>query len=324
MGLFGRSFKDAHKGRFHVRILVTGGAGFIGSHIVDAYLQAGHEVAVADNLSTGFRRNVNPQVRFHETDIRSDEFTRFFLSFKPDIVNHLAAQMDVRESLKRPMFDAEVNIHGTIRVLEACVESKVKKIIFASTGGAIYGEPVALPATETTPTAPLCHYGVSKLAGESYVTLYGRLYGLKHTILRLPNVYGPRQNPHGEAGVCSILASMILRGETPVLYGDGAPLRDYVYVDDIVRANLQALERGDGEVLNLGSGRGTSVMDLFNALQEIAGTSIRPSLASLRPGEVERIYTSGAKAARILDWQPEICLNDGLRRVYASIARPHS
>jgi len=296
------------------KILVTGGAGFIGSHVTDAYLEAGHEVAVVDNLSAGLRRNVNPRAAFYEVDVRSENLADVFDQERPEYVNHLAAQIDVRRSLSEPMFDAEVNILGGINLLEQCVKHHVKKFLFASTGGAIYGQPRTLPAGEDCAPNPKCHYAASKLSFEYYVKLYRTLYHLPYTILRYPNVYGPRQSPEGEAGVCSILIGQMLRGKTPTLYGFGAPLRDYVYVGDIARANVIALEKGEHAILNLGSGRGTSVRELFTALKELLSFEGEPLLKPLRPGEVERVYLTGDRAAEVLGWRPEVNLRDGLRQ----------
>lgn len=298
------------------RILVTGGAGFIGSHVVDAYIAAGHEVIVVDNLATGFRQNLNPRARFHEMDIRDKALADLFAQEKPQIVNHLAAQIDVRRSVLEPAFDADVNVLGTINVLENCRLHGVEKFLFASTGGAIYGEPdpAELPLSEDYFPRPLSHYGTAKLAGEHYIRLYGLLYGLRYTILRFPNVYGPRQNPHGEAGVCAILVGLMLEGKRPVLYGHGAPTRDYVYVGDIARATVQALEKGDGETLNLGSAVETSVRDIFDVLRRLIGFQDEPDLQPLRPGEVNRIAITGDRAREVLGWQPEVGLEEGLKR----------
>jgi UDP-glucose 4-epimerase len=301
------------------KILVTGGAGFIGSHVTDTYIAAGHDVVVVDNLLSGSRKNVNPKATFYETDIRSEELGLIFAREKPQFVNHLAAQIDVRRSLQEPLFDAEVNILGGLNLLELCVKNKIEKFLFASTGGAIYGEPPALPASEETPPHPKCHYAASKLAFEHYIELYRVLYGLRYTVLRFPNVYGPRQSPEGEAGVCSILAGLMLRGKTPTLYGFGNPLRDYVFVGDIARGGLLALDKGDGEIINLGSGKGTSVRELFDTIAEILGFTAEPKLEPLRPGEIERVYITGDKAARILGWKPEVPLREGLRRIVEHI-----
>lgn len=301
------------------RILVTGGAGFIGSHVVDAYVAAGHEVTIVDNLFSGCRENLNPKASFIETDVRSVDLANVFAEVKPEVVNHLAAQIDVRRSLEDPLFDADVNIMGGINLLENAVKHGVSKFIFASTGGAIYGEPKNLPADESTEPNPKCHYAASKLSFEHYLKLYNNLYKLRYTILRFPNVYGPRQRHDGEAGVCSILAGMMLRGQTPTLYGFGEPLRDYVYVGDIARANLLALEAGDGACVNTGSGRGTSVRELYDNLAAIIGFKAEPNLAPLRPGELEKVYLTGDAAERVLGWRAEVPLREGLERTVAHI-----
>ena len=301
------------------KILVTGGAGFIGSHIVDTYIAAGHEVAVVDDLSMGQKRFVHPEAQFFQIDIRDPQLVEVFAQVQPEYVNHLAAQIDVRRSVQEPVFDAEVNILGSINLVELVVKHRVKKFLFASTGGAIYGEPAELPASEDCPPNPKCHYAASKLAFEHYLQLYHNLYQLTYTILRFPNVYGPRQNPEGEAGVCSILSGLMLRGQQPTLYGHGTPLRDYVYVGDIARANLMALDQGDNRVINLGSGQGTSVRELFDTLARIIGFDQEPKLAPIRPGEVQDTYITGALAEQILQWKPETPLEDGLREVVAFV-----
>ncbi len=296
------------------KILVTGGAGFIGSHVVDAYVDAGHHVTVVDDLSSGCGDFLNPKAKFYELDIRSAQMTEVFEDEKPEVVAHFAAQIDVRRSLQDPLYDADVNVRGSLNLLELCVAHNVKKFIFASTGGAIYGSPEKLPADESTVPLPESQYGTSKLCVEQYIGLYGRLHKLPHTILRFPNVYGPRQSPHGEAGVCSILAGMMLAGETPTLYGHGAPLRDYVYVGDIARACVLALKKGNGATVNLGSAKGASVRELFDIIKGLTGFSGKPVMRDLRAGEVEKIYITGAKAAEVLGWKPEVSLKDGLAK----------
>lgn len=295
-------------------ILVTGGAGFIGSHVADAYIAAGHQVVVVDNLLAGVRENLNNAATFIELDIRSPELAAVFEQHKPDYIAHLAAQIDVRRSVEQPAFDADINILGGINLLENAVKHGTRKIIFASTGGAIYGEPKSLPADENTVPNPKCHYATSKLSFEHYLGLYYNLYKLPYTVLRFPNVYGPRQRPDGEAGVCSILAGMMLAGKTPTLFGFGTPTRDYVYVGDIAAANLLALEKGDGEILNTGSGKGVTVRELFDHLKEIIGFEGEPNLAPLRPGEIQASYITGARAKEVLGWEPKVELREGLEK----------
>jgi UDP-glucose 4-epimerase len=295
------------------KILVTGGAGFIGSHVVDAYIAAGHSVAIIDDLSTGTRENVNPAATFHEMDIRSDDVAGVFAKEKPEVVNHLAAHIDVRRSVEEPVHDASINIQGGLNILENCVKNKVRKILFSSTGGAIYGVQDKLPASETANPEPECHYATSKLSFEHYIALYKRLYDLDYTILRFPNVYGPRQRPDGEAGVCSILSGLMLDGKAPTLFGHGTPLRDYIYVGDIARGNVLALEKGSGMTLNLGSGKGTSVRELFDVLKDCLGFEGEPVLADLRAGEVQESYITGDLAKEVLGWSPEMPLETGLK-----------
>jgi len=301
------------------RILVTGGAGFIGSHVVDAYTAAGHEVMVVDNFHAGIRENLNPAAAFVELDIRKPELENVMREFRPEVVNHLAAQIDVRLSLEDPMFDADVNIIGGLNLLECCVKAGTKKFLFASTGGTIYGEPAVLPADENTEPNPKCHYAASKFGFEYYIKLYKTLYNINYAILRYPNVYGPRQRPDGEAGVCSILTGLMLAGKRPTLYGYGEPLRDYVYVGDIARANLMALDRGDAVCVNTGSGRGTSVRELFDTLKDIIGFEGEPDLQPLRQGEINSVYLTGDRAREVLGWEPQVSLRDGLAKVVEHI-----
>ncbi|MCC6488005.1 MAG: NAD-dependent epimerase/dehydratase family protein [Candidatus Hydrogenedentes bacterium] len=302
-----------------MKILVTGGAGFIGSHVVDTYIALGHEVVIVDNLSTGSRNLLNPHARFHETDIRLPALAEVFETEKPEAVTHLAAQIDVRRSVEEPSYDADVNILGSLNVLENCVKSGVRKVIFASPGGAVYGEPTQLPVDEDCLPKPLCHYGAAKLSVEHYIYLYRHLYNLDYTVLRFTNVYGPRQSPHGEAGVCSILIGLMLSGKQPTLYGFGEAVRDYVYVGDIAQAAALALNKGGGEVMNLCSGIGTTVREIFDILKEILSFPHEPILRDLRPGEIQRIYASREKAARVLGWVPEMSLRDGLERTVRHI-----
>jgi UDP-glucose 4-epimerase len=303
-----------------MRILITGGAGFIGSTIAESYVSAGHEVAVIDNLSTGRRENVPPGVLFYLGDITAAaEVERVFADFRPEVVSHHAAQMDIRRSLREPLFDASVNILGSLSVLEMCVKFGVKKFIFASSGGAIYGEPQILPATEATPEMPISHYGVTKLTVERYLHAYHRLYGLQFCALRYANVYGPRQNPHGEAGVVAIFTGQLLRGETATIYGDGSKTRDYVFVGDVVAANLLALERSDCGVFNVGRGVQTSDFEMFTAIRDAVGCTDEPVFAPHRNGEVQHIALDAKAAAGGLGWKPKVGLAEGIRRTVAHI-----
>jgi len=301
-----------------MRILVTGGAGFIGSHVADHLLGRGHEVAVVDNLSTGKRENVPEGVRFHEADVRSG-LGEVFGEFRPEAVAHLAAQMDVRRSVREPAFDADVNVLGTIRLLESCVEHEVRKVVFASTGGAVYGEQREFPAKEDHPQYPVSPYGVSKLAGERYLHYYETQHALSYVVLRYANVYGPRQDPHGEAGVVAIFCGKLLEGGTPTVFGDGLQTRDYVYVGDVVRANLLAAEAKAGEAINIGTGVGTSVLELVESLAAQSESSFEAEMAPERAGEVRHIHLDASRAMAELGWEPEMGLHDGLERTLASL-----
>ena len=295
-----------------MRILVTGGAGFIGSHVVDAYLEQGHEVVVVDDLSTGRKTNLNPRAEFVEMDIQDERLSELFAKFRFDVVNHHAAQMDVRKSVVDPRFDARVNILGSLNLLENCVKHGVKKFIFASTGGAVYGEQETFPADETHPTWPLSPYGIAKLACEKYLFYYKEVHGLAHVILRYANVYGPRQNPHGEAGVVAIFTEKLLRGEQPIINGDGRQTRDYIHVQDLVRINLLALDYDQSDVFNVGTGRETDVNTLFHLLKQFTGSPAEEKHGPAKPGEQLRSCLSYAKAERTLGWRPQIDLNRGL------------
>jgi UDP-glucose 4-epimerase len=300
------------------RFIVTGGAGFIGSHVVDRLVDDGHHVAIVDDLSTGSLNNINPKATFYQTDIRSKELDAIFEKEKPDFVNHHAAQMDVRRSVREPMFDADVNILGSINVIECSLRHKVNKIVYSSTGGAVYGEPDYLPVDEEHPIRPLCQYGISKHTVEHYLFLYGQTYGTRYAVLRYPNVYGPRQNPRGEAGVNAIFIGKMLRGEAPRIFGDGEQLRDYVYVGDIVEANISALDLGDGQIYNIGSGIGTSVNQIYQKLQRILNFSAPPIYAEPRTGEIYKVYLDGSKARRELHWVARVGFDEGLRKTVES------
>ena len=299
-----------------MRAIVTGGAGFIGSHVVDALLARGDDVHVLDDLSTGKRENIPGGAGVHEGDIRHDA-DRVFDEVEPDVCFHLAAQADVRVSVERPDHDADVNVIGTLRVLEAARRHDAK-IVFSSTGGAIYGECDG-PAREDHPRLPLAPYGVSKLAGEEYIAAFNRLYGSGHVSLRYGNVYGPRQDPHGEAGVVAIFMKRLREGGTPRIFGDGKQTRDYVYVGDVVAATVAAVDHGGG-VLNIGTGVETSVLDLYARVQRAAGTERDPDFAPPRPGELQRSVLDPALAERELSWKPTHSLDEGLAETWAWIS----
>lgn len=295
-----------------MKILVTGGAGFIGSHVADAYVAAGHSVVVVDNLISGFEKNINPKARFVRLDVRDAALRELFAAERFDVLNHHAAQMDVRKSVEDPSFDASVNILGTLNLLECAKASGVRKVIFASTGGAIYGEQDYFPADEEHPVRPLSPYGISKLAVEKYLFYYQQIHGLPHGILRYANVYGPRQNPHGEAGVVAIFTTRLLANRQPFINGDGKQTRDYVYVGDVVRANLAALDLSSSDTLNIGTGIETDVNALYALLREATGSALPEQHSEAKKGEQKRSVLSSMKASRVLGWEPRTALRDGL------------
>ncbi len=303
------------------KVLVTGGAGFIGSHIVDSYLAAGHEVVVVDDLFTGHRKNLNPECEFHEMDIRDARLETLFQKHKFEVVNHQAARGNVRASMEDPMIYADVNIRGGVNVLECCRKHGVRKIIYSSTGGCVYGEPRYLPADEKHPLQPRDPYGASKASYELYLPVYEMNYGLQYTILRYPNVYGPRQDPFGEAGVVSIFLGQMLRKIQPVINGDGEQLRDYVYVSDVVSANLLVLSKGDNEVFNVGWGKGTSVNEIFHKLASILCNDTGAMHGPPKLGEIGKTYLNSLKATEVLGWKPLVALEEGLRKT-ADYFRP--
>lgn len=296
------------------RAIVTGGAGFIASHISDALIERGFHVAVIDNLSSGKRQNLAPSAAFYEVDIRDKSVADIFATEKPDYLFHLAAQMDVRKSVADPAYDASVNIGGTVNLLEAGRASGLKKTLYASTGGAVYGEPKVIPADESTRVSPLCPYGISKHTVEHYLELYAKLYGMRYTVLRYANVYGPRQDPHGEAGVVAIFSQTMLAGGQPKIFGDGTKTRDYVYVGDIVAANMLALEKGDGAVVNLGWGNEVTDQQVFDGVRDAVGCDIKAQYEPMRLGEVVRCALDASLAKKVLGWRPKIELKDGLLR----------
>jgi UDP-glucose 4-epimerase len=290
-----------------MRVLVTGGAGFIGSHVVDALLERGDEVHVLDDLSKGKQENVADGAELHRADIRDPDAV--FDAARPEAVVHLAAQADVRVSVERPAFDADVNVVGTVRILEGARQHGAQ-IVFASTGGAIYGECHG-PAPESSARLPLAPYGTSKLCGEEYLATWNRLHGTRHVALRFGNVYGPRQEAHGEAGVVAIFMGLLRDGGTPKIYGDGEQTRDYVYVGDVVRAVLASFGR-DGGVYNVGTGLETSVLDLYAAIRRATGLERAPEHAPARAGELQRSVLDASSAARELGWRAEQPLDTGL------------
>lgn len=296
-----------------MKILVTGGAGFIGSNVVDLYLSNGFEVVIVDDLSTGRVSNLNPAARFIQMDIRSPELASVFEKERPDFVNHHAAQMDVRRSIVEPIFDASVNIIGSINILENARKFGVKRIVYISTGGAVYGEPVYLPCDEDHPINPICQYGASKHTVEHYLYMYHQNYGLDYTVIRYPNVYGPRQDPHGEAGVVAIFTGQMLQGEQVRINGDGEQERDFVHVYDCAQANLLAVTVPHASgIFNLGSGKGTTVNQIYQALKEITGYPLDAIHGPAKLGETSKIYLDASKARQTFGWEPSLDLFNGL------------
>jgi len=306
-----------------MHILVTGGAGFIGSHIVDAYLQEGHQVVVVDNLSTGKKSNLNQAAILYQVDICSfEELEVIFQKYTFDVVNHHAAQINVRRSIEKPIFDAEINIIGSLNLFELCRKYRVKKCIFASSGGAVYGTVKQLPVDENAITKPLSPYGIAKLSVEQYLDYYYQVWNLERVILRYGNVYGPRQDPQGEAGVISIFCNNILRGDPCVIFGDGWKTRDYISVHDVASANLLALY-SSSEIYNIGTGLETSVNQLIDILQKIAQQKISVIHDKDRMGEIERIALLSKKANELLGWKTTVSLNKGIEEVFQWYQQKH-
>ena len=295
-------------------ILVTGGAGFIGSHVADALLDQGHTVHVLDDLSTGRPVNVPDAAPLHQFDIRSDEAAALMERERFDVLVHHAAQMDVRASVADPRFDADVNVRGFLNLAEAGRKNGLEKIIFASTGGAIYGEPDYTPQDEDHPVRPLSPYGITKLCTEKYLYFYEQQYGIDYVALRYANVYGPRQNPHGEAGVVAIFTQRMLKGDQPIINGDGKQTRDYVYVGDVVRANLAALDCDGSGVFNVGTGVETNVNELFHTIRELTGADIPEEHGEAKPGEQQRSVLGYETSKQELGWTPQVAIGEGLRR----------
>lgn len=299
-----------------MRVLVSGGAGFIGSHTVDALAgRGGHEIAVIDDLSAGKREQVNARARFYQVDLRDASAVRAVIEReRPEVLVHLAAQMDVRRSVADPAFDAQVNLVGFINLMEAGRAQGLRRVIFSSTGGAIYGEQECFPCDEEHPQRPVSPYGVAKLATEKYLFFYHAQYGIDYVALRYANVYGPRQDPHGEAGVVAIFCGRILEGRPATIYGDGRQTRDYVFVADVVRANVAALESTVSGAFNVGTGVETSVNQLYETLSRAAGVSRAPEYGPARPGEQGRSVILPERAAKVLGWSPQVELSEGLER----------
>ena len=300
-----------------MKVLVTGGAGFIASHIVDAYVERGHEVVVFDDLSTGQKSNLNPKATVHQVDIANANAVKLIEQIKPDLLNHHAAQMDVRHSVADPQFDARVNILGFINLLEACKNAGTKKVIFASSGGAVYGEQDIFPAPEEHSTRPSSPYGVSKRTGELYLSYYHQAFGLPYIALRYANVYGPRQSNKGEAGVVAIFISLLLAGKSPVINGDGKQTRDYVYVGDVVNANVAALTSPYVGEINIGTGVETDVVTLFQSLRQGAGSKLAARHGPAKIGEQRRSCLAAQRAAELFGWRPQVSLREGLERTIA-------
>lgn len=298
------------------RVVVTGGAGFIGSHLVDRLLSEGHSVSVVDDLSTGLAANLPAAARFEQIDIcDAQSLERALRSVRPEVVFHLAAQMDVRRSTREPEFDARVNVLGALNVLRCAVGVGARRLVYASTGGAVYGNPSQLPVKESHPTRPVSEYGASKLAFEHYLSVYGMRGQIEFVALRYPNVFGPRQRIDGEAGVIAIFTRQMLLGETPRIFGDGTKTRDYVFVSDIAEANIRAMAGPSGIVANLGWGREVSDRQVFDAVAAATGYTRPPVFAPARPGEVERIAVDAGLARETWGWRPTVTLEEGVRRV---------
>ncbi|NLO11093.1 MAG: NAD-dependent epimerase/dehydratase family protein [Candidatus Cloacimonetes bacterium] len=304
-----------------MKILVTGAAGFIGSHVAQAYLDQGHEVVVVDNLSTGYQHNVDKRAKFYNIDIRDPQLCEVFANEQPDVVNHHAAQISVPLSIEDPRLDADINVLGFINILDCCIKYKVKKLIYISSGGAIYGEAKEYPTTEEYHPQPLSVYAINKMSGEHYLQLYRHQYGLDYTVLRYSNVYGPRQVSHGEAGVVSIFIEKLLQGLIPTVYAypdePAGMIRDYVYVADVVRANVLALTGGHNDYFNIGTCIETTTMQLYNAIQWQLGLDVPPHRGEARKGDLRRSMLDVSKAFKVLGWSPIYTLEDGVKETIA-------
>jgi len=308
-----------------MKILVTGGAGFIGSNVVDGYIEKGHTVVVVDNLFTGKRENLNPAATFYEADIRSPEIGKIIEKERPEVISHHAAQISVPASVEDPCFDADVNVKGLLNMLEASRKNGVRKIVFISSGGAIYGEAEQYPTTENYNPKPLSPYAITKLVSEYYLSYYHHQWGLAYTILRYANIYGPRQTPHGEAGVVAIFMTRLMNNQTCTLYHfpdePSGMIRDYCFVGDVVKANLLALDQGENDMFNIGTERGTNTLDIFRIIFEdvkkvktdLADNIQEPKREVARPGDIAKSCLVAGKARNVLGWRPEISLKEGIK-----------
>ncbi|MBM3700570.1 MAG: NAD-dependent epimerase/dehydratase family protein [Actinobacteria bacterium] len=298
------------------KVLITGGAGFIGSNIADRLIELGYEVIILDNLCTGKKENINSSAKFYEFDVRDKALIDVFKAEKPDVVIHNAAQLSVRISVQDPMYDAEVNVLGGLNVFNCSMQTRVKKVVFASSGGTVYGEQQYFPADEKHSTNPVSPYGVAKLASENYLYYFNREYGLDYIALRYANIYGPRQDPLGEAGVVAIFSNKIIKGASPVINGDGGQTRDYVFVGDAVDANVHAIESSFCGAINIGTAKETNVNELFYILRDISGKSIEEVHGPAKPGEQYRSVLDNGLAKNILGWNPSVPIKEGLKLTY--------
>lgn len=295
------------------KVLVTGGAGFIGSHLVDKLIEQGHQVVVIDNLSTGRKENLNPRAKFYELDICDSKISQIFQEEKPEIVFHLAAQIDVRKSVKDPIENAKINILGTLNILENCRKTSVKKFIFASSGGAIYGDTDIVPTSEANPENPESPYGIAKLTVEKYLYFYKKSFNLNYIALRFANVYGPRQNSKGEGGVIAIFCDKMLKNEEVIINGDGEQSRDFVYIDDAVEAVILAIESKKSGFYNIGTAKETSINEIFRKIKELTNSNCKEIHGPAKPGEQKRSCLDYSKAEKELNWQPKYSLEEGLK-----------
>jgi len=296
-----------------MKVLITGGAGFIGSHVADRLIDEGYDVAIVDNLSTGKKENINPKARFYQIDIESPDLEEVFKKERPAYVNHHAAQIDVRRSVSDPIFDATTNVLGTINLLQCCIKYNVKKVIYASSGGAIYGEQRIFPAPEDHPLSPVSPYGITKLVGEHYLRFYKATYGLDYVSLRYANVYGQRQDPGGEAGVVAIFIGKMLNGSQPIINGDGEQTRDFVYVDDVARANILALREDiRAGIFNIGTGVETSINQLFDILKRLINPKVERLYGPPKKGEQRRSVLDITRAKEVMHWRPLVSLDEGI------------